>query len=246
MNASPITTSTKPAISKLRLLVDGAADRRSRRTEHDEHHGEAGDERDARERDPPPHAALAEPVDVDRRDGRQVARDERQDARRQHREEAREERDGKLLSHRTARARRRSDAPSRSRGAAEPGRRPAGGAPSSAPRRRALRRRAARRRSAAPRPSRSKPCFAGSESTPGPKLATISSMICFFVHPCSDPLADRQLHLLRDRGRSTRRASRGRPGRRARSRSRARSAASPPAGRASTSAASRSAAIFTS
>ena len=38
-------------------------------------------------------------------------------------------------------------------------------------------------------------------STPGPKLATISSRICFSVQPCGDPLPDQRLHLLRDRSR---------------------------------------------
>ena len=68
--------------------------------------GEADDERDARDRDPAPRATVAEPVDVDGRDRREVARDERQHARRHHGDEPGEERDRELFNHRTGRARR--------------------------------------------------------------------------------------------------------------------------------------------
>ena len=57
--------------------------------------------------DPPADAALAEPVDLDGGDRREVARQQRQHARRDHRDETREERDRQLLSHRSARAPRR-------------------------------------------------------------------------------------------------------------------------------------------
>ena len=79
---------------------------------------EADDERDARDHDPPRRAALAEPVDLDGGDGREVARHERQHARRDHRDEPGEERDRELLKHRSGRAPRRRGARARDRAAA--------------------------------------------------------------------------------------------------------------------------------
>ena len=91
----------KPAIVGLRRLVDRARTAAAPAPSSDEDDGEAGDERDAGDDDPPrPTPRLAELVHLDRRDGRQVAGHERQHAGRDHGEEPREERDRKLLDHR--------------------------------------------------------------------------------------------------------------------------------------------------
>ena len=84
---------------ELGLPIEGqhAADRSRARSEDDEDDGEAGDERQASERDAPRGARLAEAVGLDRRDRREVARHERQDAGRDDRDDAREERDRDFL-----------------------------------------------------------------------------------------------------------------------------------------------------
>ena len=101
-NARPITTRMNPAIS-LGLLVDRARDRGSAGTEDHEHDREPDDERDARDHDPAARAALAEPLDLDRRDRREVAGHERQHARRDDGDQAGEEGDRELLEHRLSR-----------------------------------------------------------------------------------------------------------------------------------------------
>ena len=71
-------------------LRDDARDRRRPGAEHDEHDREAGDERHARRARfavPSPRSPSA--VDLERRDRREVAGDERQHARRDHRDQAR-------------------------------------------------------------------------------------------------------------------------------------------------------------
>ena len=65
----------------LGLLVDRAADRGGAGAEQHEDGREAEDERDARDHDPPADAALTEPVDLDRRDRREITRQQRQHAR---------------------------------------------------------------------------------------------------------------------------------------------------------------------
>ena len=163
----------------LRLLVDRAADRGGAGAEQHEDGREAEDERDARDHDPPADAALAEPVDLDGGDRREIARQQRQHARRDHRHETREERDRQLLSHRSARAPRRPDA--RPRGRARPApahearrafstthapRAPARSAAASAP------------PSGITHASRSKPLVLGVERIVGPNSSTIASRIC--------------------------------------------------------------------
>ena len=107
-NARPSTTRTKPAISSCVRLstvlptAAAAAPSSTKTAVNPTMNGRLASS------DAPRDAALAEPVDLDRRDRRQVAGDERQDARRHDRDEAGEERDRKLLKHRTARAPRRS------------------------------------------------------------------------------------------------------------------------------------------
>ena len=137
-------------------------------------------------------AALAEPVDLDGRDRREVARHERQHARRDHRDEPGEERDRQLLKHRSARAPRRRAA--RPRGRARAG---AGGRRRRArvrdqyqrAERRARRRRAAMPPSGSTHASRSKPCVCGVERIVGPNSATIASRICCSVRHGGDPAA---------------------------------------------------------
>ena len=76
----------------LPLRRQHAADRRRARAEDDEDDGEAGDERNARKRDVPRRPGLAEPVGLDRGNGREVSGNQRQHAGRDHRDEPREER----------------------------------------------------------------------------------------------------------------------------------------------------------
>ena len=151
--------------------------------------------------DAPPRAALAEPVDLDRRDRREVAGHERQHARRDHREQPREERDRELLNHRSVRAPRRRAArrPRRARVAGDP---PSPGA--------RLRDQCQAPPASATAPSamppsgsthaiRSKPCVCGVESTAGPSCATIALMIWLLRPAGRDVARDVRLHLLRER-----------------------------------------------
>ena len=111
--------------------------------------------------DPPADAALAEPVDLDGRDRREVARHERQHARRDHRDETREERDRQLLK---SSKRASSSSTRRSSSGRAPSRRRAARGSARVARPHARRRAPARRRRAAMPPSgsthasRSKPC----------------------------------------------------------------------------------------
>ena len=101
-NARPRTISTKPAISSCdrwsTVLPTAAAAAPS----SDEDEREPDDERHAREHDLPREPSLAESVDLDRGERREVAGDERQHARRHHRDQTCEKRDRELLKHRTA------------------------------------------------------------------------------------------------------------------------------------------------
>ena len=151
--------------------------------------------------DPPADAALAEPVDLDGRDRREIAGQQRQHARRDHRHEPREERDRQLLSHRSARAPRRPAA--RPRGRARAG----AGARGSARVRDHTTRPEGQRDGAASAPpsgmthaSRSKPLVLGVERIVGPNSATIASRICRSVWHARDPLLHLGLHLARDLG----------------------------------------------
>ena len=99
-----------------------ASDRGRCDPEDDEDDREAEDERQAGERDPARGSGRSEPVGLDRRHGRQVARHEREDAGRDDRDDAREEGCGDLAGQRVSprrsgRALRRRGA--RARGSAE-------------------------------------------------------------------------------------------------------------------------------
>ena len=207
-NARPITTSAKPAICGL-ASSSGRRSRSRRRAapRSDEDEREAGDERHAREHDPPPRAPLAEPVDVDGRDRREVAGHERQHARRHHRDEPGEERDRELLKHRSGRAPRRRGARARGRAAA-----PAvAGASAPSPARlrdqyqarrsRARPRRSRSRRTAAPTRAGRSRASAGRRARRGPSCwgPTSSSTIWLFVRPAAIRVRMYGLHLLRDR-----------------------------------------------
>ena len=104
-NASPTTISRKPANSSCRRLVRATlpiaaapAPSRTKTTV------KPSDERQARERDPSTHAALAEAPRLDRRDRGQVAGHERQDARQDDRDEPDRERDRNAASRRSEQA----------------------------------------------------------------------------------------------------------------------------------------------
>ena len=101
MNASPKHDEHEAGDLLEQELV--AEERRRRRAaaptpSSDEDGGEPEHERDARDARPAGPARLAEPVGLDRRDRRQVAGHERQDARREEREEAGEQRDRQLVA----------------------------------------------------------------------------------------------------------------------------------------------------
>ena len=76
------------------VVLDEPARQRGRRAERDEDRREPGDEREARDHHPPAADARG-----DARDGREVAGDERQDARRREGHEPREERERDLALH---------------------------------------------------------------------------------------------------------------------------------------------------
>ena len=177
MNASPITISTKPAIltcacSSTPPPIAAAPAPSSTKTLV-----EAEDERDARDHDPPADAALAEPVDLDGRDRREIARQERQHARRDHRHQPREERDRELLKLFQGRAPRRP--------AARPGPSATGAAARGSARVLDHARAPSANVAAASAPpsgithaSRSKPLVLGVERIVGPNSSTIASRIC--------------------------------------------------------------------
>ena len=188
-----------------------------------------------------PDPALAEPVDLDRRDRRQVAGHERQHARRHDRDEPGEERDRELLKHRSARAPRRRAARARASSAAgatagsgrAPVARPVPGA--DAERHGAEPR---SRRAAAPTRAGRSRASRGVARMVGPNCATIASRICS-SSAARDPARGCAPSSAARSASSTRRASSCTSGRRARPRARPASGAScTRAGAASTSAAS--------
>ena len=174
------------------LVVDErAADERGGGAEQDEHGGEAGDERDARRDHPPRRPRLAEPVGLDRRDGREVAGNEREHARGEEGEEPGDERDGELVRfmHRSGRARRRRAAPAPDRAAAS---RP--GASGTGSRRRLQAQASAptptsadaqARRAEAPRRAGRSPRFGGVARTAGPNWSTSSLLISAALAPAA-------------------------------------------------------------
>ena len=187
MKPSPITTRRKPANSVFVARVEDTADRGRAGAEEHEHGGEAGDEGQARERDPPPHTRLAELPRLDRGHGRQVAGHERQDAGQDDRDEADREGDrdlahaveaSKLFVHPAVELRVErcaADRPPPARASASSAR-PAGRAPplpSPIP------------TSGSTQASRLKPCFEGSASTAGPNCATSFALISPFVSPAA-------------------------------------------------------------
>ncbi len=104
----------EPGERLLRAVAQDAGDRVRRRAERDEHGGEAGDERQARQGDPPPDARIAQALRLHRGDGRQVAGHERQHARERNRGEPEQEETASLLhqpsKRRSSSSRRRSSA----------------------------------------------------------------------------------------------------------------------------------------
>ena len=199
-----------------RLLVDPAAERRRAGAEDDEDDREAERERHARGDHPSGHPALAEPVDLDRRDRGQVAGDERQHAGEGDRDEARGERCRDPLSHRSGRAPRRAGAPRPARAGARSATSAAAPAPA-----RARGSSARRARRAPPRPpstptigssqaSRSNPCRGGAARIRCAPLRDELVLDLAAGRALPDPTLDVRLDPLRRRASRTARASRPR------------------------------------
>ena len=193
MNARPKTTgrSRRPARAGTGSS-EREPDERGADAEQDEDGHEAERRTGGSSGRPGARSRLAEPLGLDRRDGGEVARDERQHARREERDEARDERDedrvrlmrscleaGELVVEPALelRVERRLVRPARS------------------PPRARLQRHgeqadddhadARARRAGAARRARSKPRFGGSASTPGPNWSTSAALISLFVSPAA-------------------------------------------------------------
>ena len=192
MNANPKTTSTKPATrssrnwSRKRPAPSSCAPtpRATNTAVKPSTNGKA------REHDATGRATITEPIRLDRRDGGQISRHERQHAGREERDEACEESDewlGRphLVTPRTGRAPRRpaARAPGREQARApRPGSRLRLHVHARAPTTTAPTARAPSGRSQA---RRSKPRLGGSASTPGPNWSTSSALISAALWPAA-------------------------------------------------------------
>ena len=194
MNASPKTTSTKPAIrwsrnwSRKKL----GSDQLGADAERDEDGSEAEYERDAGEHHAPGRATVAEPICLHCRDSRQVPRHEGQHARREERDESRKEGDEGLGRPHPASTPRSGRAPrppaARGRGRAR------SASVSTLPSRRRLHVHArapttttpiARAPSGRSQARRSNPRFGGSASTAGPNWSTSCALISAALSPAA-------------------------------------------------------------